>query len=137
MVRNSLTNNGHSSPMHYFSHILARTHRNLLYWKSKSLGALDRDCIATENHIKSLEDDDWVNPNRLSSLIELDSLYNRHKVLSREINTRCAQRAKLNWISKGNVNSSCFHGTVKIHRHHNAIFHISDEQGNEYTKRVY
>lgn len=135
IVRNSLLNTLHSSPMHAFAHLHVRIRSNLFSWKSGGLGALD---LAIKNigcQIKDFEMFEDLGHHSDLNSIEHKSLSNKYKALLRQNTRRWVQRARLNWVHAGDLNTSFFHRCASIHRNFNFISHISDDNGNTFMDR--
>lgn len=78
--------------------------------------------------IQAIELDDLDSSSSGLDNSDLGLLYNKFNALLRQNSTRWAQRAKLKWPHNGDLNTSFFYNSVRIHRHTNYISHIMDEQ---------
>lgn len=87
-----------------------------------------------ESQIQALEANDLNNASADST--KMRSLHNKYRALLRQNHRRWAQRNRLNWIDGGDLNSSFFHRSVRLRRHHNFISFIKDSDVNTFSKRL-
>lgn len=113
-----------------FIHILNRVISNLFSWKAMGTCNLDRDIRTTEVAIQALEIDNSANPLDDTDHSNLNILYNKHRALLRQNEKKWAQRAKINWIHNGDMNTSFFAKSTRIRQHSNFISHVEDYQTN-------
>lgn len=91
--------------MHAFSHLIARTRIKIKAWRTYGLNNLDADIVNTENDITTLEISDSLSAD---SDPHLEELYAKSTTLHRLDSKRWSQRARLQWIRDGDMNTKCF-----------------------------
>lgn len=124
-----------STPLHMFSHLVARTRSNLIAWHSNGLNSLDRELRYTELKINDLESSDSLDNPDQNVYLNLKIFYNKYNALLGQNSLKWAQHSRLMWIKNRDFNTSFFHNSAHIHRHRNLISHIVDGQSTGYTSR--
>lgn len=73
-----------STPLHMFSHLVARTRSNLIAWHSNGLNSLDRELRDIELKINDLESSDSLDYPNSNVYLNLKILYNKYDDLLRQ-----------------------------------------------------
>ncbi|XP_039130949.1 uncharacterized protein LOC120267377 [Dioscorea cayenensis subsp. rotundata] len=94
-VRRAWEFSPNGNPLHSFTHLLSRSHSNILNWCKTGLTNLDSDIRSIENVISTLELADSLD---VESQVHLEEMYARYPSLKRQNTKKWAQRAYLNWV---------------------------------------
>ncbi|XP_020096969.1 uncharacterized protein LOC109716078, partial [Ananas comosus] len=124
------------NPLHSFTHRVCNLRRALLNWNKEGVGNLETNLISTAadiNYYESLEANSSISQN---DIVKLNSLYNKHNALLRQINTKWWQKARIRWAQNGDLNTKFFHNTTRIRRHRNRINFIKCSNGVHATNQV-
>lgn len=97
--------------------------------------SLDRDILETELKLKALENDDMLDNSPPCDPSNIRVLHNKYNASLHWNSLKSAQRAKMLWVQKGNLNNSFFHNNTKIHKHKSLISHNTEAQGCVDTNR--
>lgn len=135
MVKEALNFHSNSNPLHAFSHLLVRTRRLLIHWRSVNVNSVETELDKVEMDIFSTEAHDMSNPWDDNSHFHLISLYKKISALQRQNTIKWAQRSRIFWAHNGYCNTFLFHNFVRMQNHFNTITHISDSNGNIFYDR--
>ncbi|XP_039135720.1 uncharacterized protein LOC120273142 [Dioscorea cayenensis subsp. rotundata] len=121
-----------SSPIYSFHHCISRAKHNLIAWHVASLRPIDIEITNLEAEITATEERDLSLPDPWNHLW-LRSLRNRLTALLRQNSIFWAQRARMQWINQGDVNSAFFHRVVRARQVKSKIHSLRDNNGNIFT----
>lgn len=110
-----------------FTHLLSRSHSNIIIWRSTALNLIDFALIETELTITVAENLNIFLPSNHSLLIYF---YDKFLALQRQNSIKWAQHSHLIWVCNGDRNTSFFHNSARICKYQSHITQIYDLNRN-------
>lgn len=123
-----------SSFIHAFSHSISWTKSNLIRWRSFGLHSINAEIQNLKVEINNIESLEASSPDlgfkRGSDPSAIDTMLSYVRMLF------LAQRAKMQWLNKGDHITSYFHKSTKIRQHRNKIWAIIDNGSNIFIDQI-
>ncbi|XP_072964762.1 uncharacterized protein [Typha angustifolia] len=115
---------GRGNSMHVLMHKVCTLQRAMRRWNRDVVGDIEAKLVEVRKELEALEEMDATTGLDVGGLGRLRSLYHHKTALSRQINVKWLQRARLKWMQGGDKITKFFHLMVSIRQHKNRILGI-------------